>query len=189
MFTVIGTGRSLTKQDCEKAKEKSQIIAVNDAYKILPNAQFHYACDCAWWDIHYDNVKKIFNGLSYTINDISNDKINPNKDYDLIRVRSMQSPDLGQKMIHYGVSGGGNSGYQAINLAYILGAKTIVLLGFDMCGDHFFGKHPNGLRNESPYRQFIQSFESITKKIEIINCTRRTALNCFPKMCINDVLT
>ncbi|MFV1983009.1 MAG: hypothetical protein ACC657_05650 [Thiohalomonadales bacterium] len=91
-------------------------------------------------------------------------------------------------MIHYGVSGGGNSGYQAVNLAYILGAKTILLLGFDMFGDHYFGKHPKTLVNGSPFDMFIKSFESITKDIEIINCTRKTALNCFPKMSLESVL-
>lgn len=91
-------------------------------------------------------------------------------------------------MIHYGIPSGGNSGFQAVNLAYILGAKTILLLGFDMHGDHYFGKHPKKLDVCSPFNNFIKSFETITKDVEIINCTRKTNLNCFPKMRIESVL-
>lgn len=104
------------------------------------------------------------------------------------RINSKQEQDLGEDMIHYGISGGGNSGFQAVNLAYILGAKTILLLGFDMFGDHYFGKHPSVLDVASPFKKFIESFETITKDIEIINCSRMTNLNCFPKKRIENVL-
>lgn len=78
-----------------------------------------------------------------------------------------------------------------MNLAYLLGAKTIILLGFDMFGSHYFGKHPASLDVASPFKAFIHSFELIDCKkhdIEIINCTRSTALNCFPKMKLESVL-
>jgi len=155
---------------------------------LVPDAHYHYACDSAWWDIHYDNVKKKFNGVSFTINDSENAARNPNKKYDLVRIKSKQEIDLGEDIIHYGIPGGSNSGFQAINLAYMLGARTIILLGFDMCGTHYFGNHPKRLVQQSPYKMFIQSFETITKDIEIINCSRKTALNCFPKMRIGSVL-
>lgn len=82
---------------------------------------------------------------------------------------------------------GGNSGYQGINLAYLLGAERIILLGFDMSPagdkDHWFGNHPEPLRTESPYASFANKFRSIIPSeygIEIWNCSRRTALDCFP---------
>ncbi len=130
-----------------------------------------------------------FNGKSFTINDAENKNRNPNKDYKIIRIKSKQAPDLGDTMIHYGVQGGGNSGYQAVNLAYLFGAKTILLLGFDMFGDHYFGRHPKPLDVASPFDMFIRSFETITKDIEIINCSRMTNLDCFPKMRIESALS
>ena len=154
----------------------------------MPDAPYHYACDFNWWDTHYEAVKAGFKGISYTINDQENTDRNPNPKYDLKRLKSKQSGDLGKECIHYGVSGGGNSGYQAVNLAYQLGAKTIILLGFDMFGDHYFGRHPPKLDVCSPFKGFIESFESITKDIEIINCTRTTALTCFPRKRLTDVL-
>ncbi len=86
-------------------------------------------------------------------------------------------------MIHQG----NNSGYQAINLAYHFGAKRIILLGYDMTGqgNHWFGKHEGpGLSRNTNYESYVQHFETIKPEsygIEIVNCSRITALNCFPK--------
>ena len=101
---------------------------------------------------------------------------------------SKEGKGLGRDCIHYG----GNSGYQAVNLAYLLGAKTILLLGFDMFGTHYFGKHPDTLVSDSPYKKFMQSFETIDPRqygIEIINCSRQSALEHFTRHSIDEVLT
>lgn len=186
IYTIIATGQSLTKEDCEKAHEKSQTIVVNDAWKLLPNADYHYACDKKWWEINYNDVKSGYKGQSFTINDEDKSR-NPDKKYDLRRIDSRFGKGLSDRYLHYGLNGGGNSGYQAINLAYMLGAKTIILLGFDMFGTHFFGKHPPKLDVSSPFKEFIKSFETITE-VEVINCSRQTSLNCFPKKRLKDVL-
>lgn len=87
---------------------------------------------------------------------------------------------------------GRNSGYQAINLAVHLGARRILLLGYDMMRhsgkSHFFGEHPKGWL-PSPYPDFVKFFDSLRKPlarvgVEIVNCSRTTALKCFPKMSI-----
>jgi len=155
---------------------------------MLPDAPYHYACDGKWWDIHYSDVKAGYKGVSHTIDDVDHPDRNPKPEYDLIRLKSKQSGGLGKEYIHYGVSGGGNSGFQAVNLAYQMGAGTIILLGFDMFGTHYFGKHPLKLDVNSPFKAFIQSFESITQDIEIINCTRSTALTCFKRQRLEDIL-
>lgn len=164
---------------------------VNDAWRLVPDAPHHYACDGQWWDKYYDDVKAGFLGESYTIDDVD-ESINPDRKYDLIRLKSKHGPSLGKTILHYGLNGGGNSGYQAVNLAYQKGARTIVLLGFDMFGNHFFGQHPSGLSNHSPFKEFIKSFQTIdteTLGIEIINCTSRTALTCFPRANLDSVLS
>ena len=127
-----------------------------------------------------------FKGQSYTINDVDS-SLNPDKKYDLIRIDSKNGDGLGENCLHYG----GNSGYQAVNLAYLLGAKTIILLGFDMFGTHYFGDHDKSLNNGSPYSQFIKAFETIDPEkhgIEIINCSRQTAMECFPRTTLENVL-
>jgi hypothetical protein len=90
---------------------------------------------------------------------------------------------------------GQNSGFAAVNLAFNnLGAKRIILLGFDMMMEgnnrHWFGKHPGTLEVNSCYSDFIKNFQWIDTKalgIEIWNCTRRTALTCFPCYDLDDL--
>ncbi len=60
-----------------------------------------------------------------------------------------------------------------------------------MFGSHYFGKHPKNLNNGSPYQSFMKSFETIDPKkygIEIINCSRQSALEHFPRHLIDEVL-
>ena len=92
-------------------------------------------------------------------------------------------PGLGRDRIHHG----SNSGYQAINLAYLLGADRIILLGYDMQRTggqgHFFGDHPKGLTN-GHYEGFIPRFTDLARDlgnegVDVINCTRETALHQF----------
>ena len=95
------------------------------------------------------------------------------------------------KVIH----GGSNSGYQAIGLAYgALAATDIWLLGFDMQltdnKAHFFGDHPPEIRNGGDPARFVTHFRTIDPKqygIRIINCSRETALDMFPRSTIDDV--
>jgi len=105
---------------------------------------------------------------------------------DVNNLPSKTGGDFGEDCIHHGPMG--NSGYQALNLAYILGAGKIILLGFDMSGSHFFGEHPEPLKVTSPFKQFVNGFRTITKPVEIINCSRQTKIDCFPRKNLEDVL-
>jgi len=138
--------------------------------------------------MYYNDVKQGYRGKSYTIDDVEDKNRNPPEELDLIRMISTHGKGLHKELIHYGPHGCGNSGFQAINLAYLLGAKTVLLLGFDMFGQHYFGKHPKELVQNSPYHQFLKAFDTITE-VEIINCTRQTALTCFPQMSLESVLS
>lgn len=84
---------------------------------------------------------------------------------------------------------GGNSGYQAINLAYHLGAREIVLTGFDM--RHIGGRahwHRDHAKMNAPalhLRVWIRQFEALARDLEragvrVINATPGSALPWFP---------
>ena len=67
------------------------------------------------------------------------------------------------------------------------------MIGFDMhCHSgktHFFGDHPEGFVNGKPDR-FIAAFRTIKPVdygIEILNCSRETALDAFPRHNLEDV--
>jgi hypothetical protein len=92
---------------------------------------------------------------------------------------------------------GANSGYQALNLAVQLGVSQIILLGYDMrmkAGKrHFFGDHPGALNKNSNYRLFIERFYTTladlkSQRVEVLNCTPGSALDCFERRDLADVI-
>jgi len=111
------------------------------------------------------------------------------------QLTSLDRPGLSKKpgVIHRGQ----NSGYQALNLAgHLLGWDgRVILIGYDMMMSggkrHFFGDHPQEMNAASSYPAFINNFKTINPKdygLEIWNCSRRTALDCFPKHDLDEAL-
>lgn len=118
------------------------------------------------------------------------------KKYDLHHWAGESRPGLGKSKIHFG----SNSGYQAINLAYLLGASKIVLLGYDMQRDgeqvHFFGNHPyhkpGGGPTNSLMKDWCEKFVALARDlnnegVEVINATRKTALTAFDRLVLEEV--
>lgn len=97
--------------------------------------------------------------------------------------------------IHTGL----NSGYQAIGLAFMWGAARIVLLGYDMQRgpdgkSHHHGDHEGGLPNLGTMhewsRRMVQlAIDLSVQGVEVVNCSRRTALKCFECRPIEEALT
>jgi hypothetical protein len=165
------------------------IVAVSDAYRVLPFADVLYSCDRKWWDYHKGCPD--FAGEKWSSHAADNDKLATAEKYNLKLVAGQCGDrfSFDPGVITYG----GNSGFQAVNLALLMGARHIVLVGFDMRGSHFFGKHPEPLRNTSNYVNFIAAFKRAEKKlpadIEIINATPGSALTCFKRQTLDDALS
>ncbi len=94
---------------------------------------------------------------------------------------------------------GGNSGCSAINLALILGARRVLLIGFDckLGSAAEMNWHDNRMEPANPevFPKFQEGFYAIARDLptvfpgrEIINCTPGTALECFPKGKLEDYL-
>lgn len=87
---------------------------------------------------------------------------------------------------------GGNSGFQAINLAVQFGCKRIVLVGMDMHdqdGVHWHGKHEGHLRNPTTkslvkWRGLIDAQRPLLDSlgVEVVNASRTSALTAYPKI-------
>lgn len=148
-----------------------------------------YACDERWWKHHIDRVKKEFPGALHTQH--SEGKDVPHVQFakaNGIKVwlgKNGTGLDTTPGRIHWGY----NSGFQAINVCYHLGASLILLLGYDMGvtngKSHYFGDHPKGLQVASPYQQMIERFRTVKPSdygIEIINCTPGGNLDAFPRL-------
>lgn len=185
-FVLIGGGPSLMWGDVQWVKGRARTIAINDAYKIAPWAFALYAADKKWIDWH-DGVPS-FRGPKFSI-DSRDTTTRP--DWTILRNTGL----LGLELDSTGLRAGHNSGYQAINLAVHFGAKRIVLLGYDMAPNpdgpsHWFGEHPD--KRPSPYADMRLAFETLVEPlaaigVEVINCSRRTALTAFPRQALADV--
>jgi len=91
-----------------------------------------------------------------------------------------------------------NSGSAAINLAVHLGVKKIILLGFDMQVDKQKNQHwhkfyqGNKKTVGGTMNMHLKSFpiiaEDLKGKVEVINASPNSRIECFPKMSIEEAL-
>jgi hypothetical protein len=151
----------------------------------MPWADVLYACDAWWWE-YYGGCPG-FHGEKWSTHDQNaNPKLEIAAKYGVSLVRGQCGDGFSTdpSIIHYG----SNSGFQAINLAMLFGARRILLVGFDMSSPngktHFFGHHPS-FRGQPRYESFVGAYNDAAKRlqtgVEIINCTPGSALRCFPK--------
>jgi len=148
---------------------------------MVPDADYLYACDPQWWAIHIEEVRRTFKGKLITQYHTEDGK-KVAEGLGLQAIQGAHNKGLGRGMLHFN----SNSGAQAINLAYLLGAKRIGLLGYDMGAtgrSHFFGSHPKGLINGN-YQNYVPEFTRLAKDleqegVEVVNCTRKTLLTQF----------
>lgn len=200
VWCCIASGPSLTPEDVEAVRGKVRVLAINDSYRLAPWADALYAADLKWWHVHYERARPDFEGRMYSIED-NGDRKNPRIANQLFGINVFRQESK-RDVFHKGLSRvpgtlrlGGLSGYQAINLAFLWGAKVILLLGYDMQltngQRHWFGDHRDNLPNTSEYGAQIKHFQTINPAeygIEIVNCSRATALKHFPRMTIEAAL-
>jgi hypothetical protein len=94
------------------------------------------------------------------------------------------------------IGAGGNSGFQALNIALQFGATRILLIGFDMSGEHYYGRNNWPQANNPSDSTFIRwraafaaaASDLRTMGVEVINTSMQTALNCFVRRSIDEVL-
>jgi hypothetical protein len=188
-LVVIASGPSLTRADVARVEAADvDIMGINLAYTIC-GLVYLYACDASFWKRHYGAVKDLpykkyrlekseteFPGVEWLENDGT---IGLSHEYPKIRT-------------------GQNGGYQALNLAYLLGYKKIILLGYDMQpgpnGElHWHEDHDTKNPPPSMLEKWVKNFEQLAPLlkyagVEVLNATRRTALTCFEKVKLTDVL-
>lgn len=143
-----------------------------------------YACDYDWWK--HNIASLTFNGERWT------QDLRAYREFGLSWVLGSSKSGLGSDCVHFG----GNSDYQAINLAYLWGAKRIILLGFDAkpINDkhHWFGQHPKELKQVQPYDIWLQHYPKLAKEllaenVEVINCSMDSAITSFKKLDIQKI--
>ncbi len=177
----IASGPSLTTEDVNAVRGHVAIV-INDAIQLAPWAQVLYSSDSLWWERHKGAPK--FAGLRYKVS-ASPFRLEKSRWSGVTMLHN-----TGEKGVDFTADSlrtGKNSGSAAINLAVHLGAKRILLLGYDM--GPYQGRHhfcdPAPMQHRSPYEMFRKFMATMVQPlqdagIEVLNCTRRTNLECFP---------
>lgn len=185
---VLAGGPSLTNFDFSLL-ENELTIGINRIYESL-DCTILFAMDGRFynWILEgkYGKIAKTkfvnFNGMKIWL-DLSNLPIN-----NVFYIRSSGRKGLSWNLAN-GLCHGNNSGYGALNLALVLGANPIYLLGYDMKfkngKGHYHDGHPipfvesmmNSFRNS--FNQKIVHEELALNKRKVINLNRDSNLKCF----------
>lgn len=195
MWIVAAPGPSLTPEIAEQCRGH-KVMAINDAWRLLPFADVLYACDATWWD---HKVPRHFCGERWTSwseeHHPENVECARRHGLKLIRGALLDGFSFKPGLIHLG----SNSGFQGINLALGFGATRIVLVGFDMKPapdgrTHFFGNHvsplfdPDATFFDISLAAFSRAAELLPSHVRIINTTPGSALQCFENMSLESAL-
>jgi hypothetical protein len=163
---VLATGPSMSQEIADYVRGKCRVVAVNDAFRLAPWADALVGNDRAWWCLYPEALN--FAGRKFAGTSVQHvERLAPNEAF----------------------PPGTNSGLQGMRVARHLGAKRILLCGFDMHGDHYFGKHPEPLKNTTPERltQLIAQFDRWVGS-DVINCTPGSKLTRFRFMDLREAL-
>ena len=182
---VYGGGPSLKSFD-PNILSGEKVIGCNDAYTLGPEI-----CDVCvfgdkkWFEKHKKDLREYVEagGIAVT----NERRITMRSDVWWVK-KMQRTPD---GLSRTALSWNRNTGSSAINLALILGARRVFLLGFDMClgevGESNW--HPNSLDKpkEDIYNKMIAEFNKVQTALpkvfpgsEIFNVSDVTKLKCFP---------
>ena len=156
----------------------------------MPNADVLYWTDSRFYT-WYKNEVDNYNGLKFTI------KAGSQYTSDIQILKKGKS--YGIEKDSETLAHGNNSGYASINLAYHLGAKRIILLGFDMANDgkdtHFHDGYPTKSTGDQIYRdKFLPGFTQLKSELDpegvtVLNASVYSQLTTFTKITIEQALS
>jgi hypothetical protein len=203
---LIGGGPSLTLDQVgmvRVAHEAGQVrcIAVNDAYLWAPFADVCYFADVHWFEwqtkgvakpllgLTADQVRERFASFSGLKCSIDNHGVFV-KDPAVHVMQQSKGGCWGLSLDPCRLVTGRNSGYQALNMAVLSGAKTVILLGYDAQvpkngPSHWFGEHPRSvpaavvLDYKTSFRAGAEAIKAAG--VRVINASPGSAVDAFEK--------
>ena len=184
---ILGGGPSLINTDFDIIKRKRTIVT-NNAYELAPWSEVLFFMDNHWFKQHEKRLAS-YHGIKVTI-------ANQFKDRPGIKFLNRGSKTMLSTAPNM-VNNGNNSGYAAINLAFLLGASKIILVGFDMkvvdAQHNYHNEHTRKMKDNIYDKEYIPNFGSLVDPlakagIEILNATPDSALKCFPFVKLEDTI-
>lgn len=215
LVVLIGGGPSLSLAQIDTVKAahdagRCKAIAVNDAYLWAPWAEVQYAADAKWhaWQVSGiskptlwltpEQIRQRWRDYAGEKCSIQNSMANiPDKSVHFLRNATYPDHGFGLSLDPKAIYTGRNSGFQALNIAVLTGAKRILLLGYDGAPSrdgktHWHGDHPivAPLSVYAHYRAAFSAAETplLELGVEVINCSPGSAIDSFPKVPLEKAL-
>jgi len=192
VFIVAG-GPSVMDLNYDLLVDKN-VLGVNSAvYFRFVDVLFFGDAKWYWW-----NRKMIqkFDGLKITVNKLVEGRdpsVHEEPDINVVRCPSTRGLHTEPDKVCWNKSSGGC----AINVAIHLGAKRIILLGYDMKRTYDrknWNPHQSEKTNQNPYEHqgatLPHMWNAIQNKtdVQVLNATEGSAIDCFPKVKLEDVV-
>jgi len=178
---IIGGGPSLKKFNISLLQNR-RVIGCNDAYQIPMTPPMVHFGDRKWYAKHESKLTRYKGILTTSLPDFEK------------HPTIYHFPRIEHGFWRTALGWNGNTGASAINLALLLGASRVFLLGFDMQVDEKNGEsnwHPNPLTsptNEIHYARYLSSMERCAEDakngwpdVEIWNLNPCSAMTCFSR--------
>lgn len=185
---VLASGPSMSQSLADKARQYFETIAVNNTIFLAPKSRTLVAQDKQWWNYYRDAVAAIHydRDVYATIRSAQH----PYK-------RRVPSAYIAGEIVKKTRARTPNSGALALYVAASLNYQNIIMLGFDMHGDHYFGRYPENtkMRNitddnmQNRRKMMFDEFRNVKElihtrypKVRIFNATEGSALDMFEKV-------
>jgi hypothetical protein len=189
---IVASGPSAKQANPAQLEGRAKVIAIKKSVELVPFADAVYGCDFPWWKSV--NGLPAFKGLRLAYHPRACDQYGCAK----VEIPKPISDELLFEKTGV-VGGGGNSGFQALNLAAQFGASRIILVGIDCqdrSGVHWYGRNGwNGGSNpgENNFRRWRSAFTTAAKQlsdrgVEVVNASPITEVKAFPKRSIAETL-
>jgi len=188
----VASGPSLTQDQIDQiatARPQWKVLVTNNTWERIPTADVLYAGDEQWWEVYGGVVHAAFSGEKWT----GSRRIAHRDSINFVQVRANEGLSRTPGLVH----SGSNSGYQMLNLAYLFGARRVLLVGYDMGKvnglSHWHGDHAGVLNQQMPFDRWRSGFNLIAADLAadgviVHNCSTRSALTCFPTGNLNELI-
>lgn len=187
---VLCSGPSLTAEDAARVAHLPRIVT-NATYQLVPDAEIVYGSDVFFW--RHAEYADVYQHPGWKVSVEQVQGVAPFVPDEVKVLRNVGFEGFSDRQD--AIKTGGNSGYAAIHIAASAGAAEIIVLGLDMQGTHWHGKHPKGLNNprEQSFARWMRRFDRLAlelsqRGVHVFNCSPASALEAFEKCPLNAVL-
>lgn len=188
---ILAQGPSLRLNEAATISNLFPTIAIKDTFVIAPEAKVIFGSDLSWWFRRWREWPALrqHRGIKVAL---YAQKLKTG----VTDLKYLECASAEQFVFKEGaVASGANSGHQALNLCVNLGARKIILMGYDMRivdgVAHFHSNHAQvGKDVYSIYKGAMERAAPAlaAKGIQVVNCSKHTALTCFPKVTFDEAV-